>query len=106
MRTNVKNEFLDITKGLSVVCAIIHHSDRYSYDEYVAPKIKLFVNYTEKDWDRFLKSLDFTYDNDYGSQELYGIIWCKDGIWIDRSEYDGSEWWQIHKCPEIPEVLM
>ena len=49
-----------------------------------------------------LKRLDFKYDSGYGSQELYGCIWYEDGTWSDRGEYDGSEWWEHQKCPDIP----
>ena len=49
-----------------------------------------------------LERLDFDYDNGYGGQELFGIIWYEDGTWSDRREYDGSEWWEHHKCPDLP----
>lgn len=45
------------------------------------------------------------YNNGYGSQLLYGTIWMKDGTWFDRGEYDGSEWWEYRRRPEIPENL-
>ena len=50
-------------------------------------------------------SLDFTYDDGFGGQQLDGQIWFKDGTWADRGEYDGSEWWQYHKCPQVPTFL-
>ena len=49
-----------------------------------------------------LPNLDFNYDDGYGSQKLYGNIWYTDGTWSTREEYDGSEWWQYHKCPTCP----
>jgi len=52
-------------------------------------------------WADFLASLDFIYDAGYGGQELYGTIWYTDGTWSERGEYDGSEWWEYKKCPEI-----
>jgi len=36
------------------------------------------------------------YNNDYGSQELFGLILMSDRSWFEREEYDGSEWWE-HK---------
>ena len=39
----------------------------------------------------------------YGGQELFGTIWYEDGTWSDRGEYDGSEWWNYNKCPDIPD---
>ena len=32
----------------------------------------------------------------------FGTIWCEDGVWFDRHEYDGSEYWDFHKYPTIP----
>ena len=65
----------------------------------------LAVGFTEEDYDNFIKKLDVEYDDGYGTQELDGIIWLTDGTWMDRGEYDGSEWWQHQKCPEIPTEL-
>jgi hypothetical protein len=49
-----------------------------------------------------LGQLDFDYDDGFGGQELYGHIWYEDGTWSNRREYDGSEWWEHHECPSIP----
>lgn len=54
------------------------------------------------EWNIFLDSLDFEYDDDYGTQELFGYVWLKDGTWLSRGEYDGSEWWKWNVCPELP----
>lgn len=45
--------------------------------------------------------LDFDYCCGYGSQELFGYIWYKDGTWSERGEYDGSEWWEHKERPEL-----
>lgn len=42
-----------------------------------------------------LKSLDFLYDEDYGTQHIYGYILFRDGSWLERREYDGAEWWRF-----------
>jgi len=49
-----------------------------------------------------LQVLDFRYDGGYGGQELFGTVWLKDGTWMERGEYDGSEWWEHRTRPEIP----
>lgn len=49
-------------------------------------------------------SLNFEYDAGYGTQELFGTIWFSDGTYSDRGEYDGSEWWRHHACPDLPEA--
>ena len=63
------------------------------------------VNHTKEDYDNFIKKLDVEYDDGYGTQELFGIIWLTDGTWMDRGEYDGSEWWCHQEVPEIPDHL-
>ena len=60
---------------------------------------------TQEEYDEFLKSLDFNYDSGYGTQELFGRIWYRDGSWSERYEYDGSENWDYKSRPEIPTNL-
>ena len=52
-----------------------------------------------------LSSLDFEYDNGYGSQHLYGTILFKDNTWLSRWEYGGSEGWEYHKPPTVADIL-
>ena len=58
------------------------------------------------EWEEFLSKLDKEYDNDYGSQELFGIVWFEDDTWLERYEYDGSEHWEHKKLPEIPKECL
>ena len=51
-----------------------------------------------------LPLLDFEYNNGFGGQNLFGHIWYTDGTWSERGEYDGAEWWEYKKCPDIPEL--
>lgn len=101
--TNAKEEFLEEVKGKELLCAEIRYE--MSYDERDFQWFSLKRNYSEKDYKEFLSLLDFTYDDGYGGQELFGTIWYKDGTWSDRGEYDGSEWWEYRKVPEIPARL-
>ena len=50
--------------------------------------------------EQVLPLLNFSYDNGYGGQELFGYIWYTDGTWSERGEYDGSEWWEHKKRPD------
>lgn len=52
----------------------------------------------------FWNAADQTYDNGYGSAEvaLDLTIMLKDGTWLARKEYDGSEWWTHCKPPIMP----
>lgn len=52
-----------------------------------------------------LSSLDFLYDEGYGSQHLYGTILFKDNTWLSRWEYDGSEGWEYNKPPTVDDIL-
>ena len=51
-------------------------------------------------WEEFKKEANFTYDAGYGGvvidQDLkvVGSDW-----WLERREYDGSEWWSFQKLP-------
>ena len=45
--------------------------------------------------------MDFNYDDGYGSQELDGVVLFKDNTWLERGEYDGSEWWEYKTPPTI-----
>jgi len=94
---NAKEEFLEQTEGKSILCASIIPGKYEDKKTFV-----LRVGYTQPELDAFILSLNFEYDNGYGGQNLFGNIWYTDGTWSDRGEYDGSEWWQYKKVPEIP----
>lgn len=105
--TNAKEEFISATEGLKVVCAFIQSGISYFLDDDDdQPTFILKKGYTPKDYEQFLNSLDFDYDNGYGSQYLYGIVWCEYGKWLTRGEYDGSEWWEEHSYPPIPDYCL
>ena len=96
--SNAKQELLHVLKEKAKIkCASI------LYDKWGGKKSKkvLKLNYSDKDYDIFLDSLNFEYDGGYGSQELYGTIWLENGTWLSRSEYDGSEWWNYNILPPI-----
>jgi len=93
---NAKKEFEEETKNTKVICASIQMG-YYERDVF----INLNKGYSKKEYEEFLQKLDKEYDSGYGGQELYGTIWCEDGIWFTRGEYDGSEWWNKHQYPKI-----
>ena len=94
----------DLVDALSTIvkCADIY----YSLEEEEGIRAKIPLNHTQEDWVKFLNSLNFSYDDGYGTQELYGTIWLKDGTWFTRWEYDGSEGWEHHVVPDIPTDLI
>jgi len=100
---NAAIEFNSFVTGKpDVICAYVRSIRHYADDP---TSISLPLGYTQEQYDKFMLELDFTYDNGFGGQVLDGIIWFKDGTWADRGEYDGSEWWQYHKCPKVPTFL-
>jgi hypothetical protein len=104
---NAKQELLD-TIGSNIAnlrCATITHSPFDWSEEVPSKKIVLKEGYSQADLDEFISKLDFEYDGGYGSQELFGMVWFNDGYWMDRYEYDGSERWDWHKYPTIPDEL-
>ena len=114
---NAKEEFRDhvvrimIANRTNLKCATIDYtpfSFRYRYEEEdeIHTVHMLPVDYTQEEYDAFVDSLDFTYDDGYGLQELYGYIWFTDGTYSDRHEYDGSEHWDYHRAPGIPVSLI
>jgi hypothetical protein len=110
-KTNAKEELLGIlerTKS-SIKCAYIKRDMGWwdDSDVYISPPpISLKEGYTTEEYAEFLTKLDFGYDSGYGGQELLGTIWLmKENTWLERGEYDGSEWWEYNECPQIPDEL-
>lgn len=71
----------------------------YSYDD-VKPAL-----YDEARAATITDMGEHSYDSGYGGQELFGCVWMDNGEWITRGEYDGSEWWDYHRIPEIPNKM-
>lgn len=93
---NAKEEFIDNTDGLEIEMAIIKNV------HYLKDNPKEFVlnkGYSFNDFSWFLKQLNFEYYNGYGTMYLDGYVWFTDGTWLERREYDGSEWWHHVKRP-------
>lgn len=101
---NAKEEFLQHTANTAVKCAEISIFDDDIYEPNGVAGLP--VDYTQDELDAFLKAIDIKYDNGYGTQELFGVIWYMDGTYSTRWEYDGSEGWLHHECPVIPEKLI
>jgi hypothetical protein len=52
-------------------------------------------------WDDFAKFADFEYNAGYGGNEVQGnLIVVGDNWWLERGEYDGSEWWEFKTIPQ------
>lgn len=101
---NAREELLRILDNAQVKCASISYGNDYPEDESI--KIILKINYTKKDYIDFMSKLDFSYDNGFGGQNLFGTVWLEDGSWLERGEYDGSEWWEHKILPPIPKECL
>lgn len=54
-------------------------------------------------WDEFAALADFEYDDGYGGNEIESTLKVVgDNWWLERGEYDGSEWWEFKTMPECP----
>jgi len=54
-------------------------------------------------WKNFEAISNFRYYAGYGGNEIAGsLLICGDDFWLERGEYDGSEWWEFRTTPEIP----
>ena len=56
-------------------------------------------------WEEFSELANHDYDNGFGANEvsLYLKVVGKDW-WLERHEYDGSEWWEFKSMPEKPNI--
>lgn len=55
-------------------------------------------------WDKFAELSNEEYDNGYGGQLVASnLIIVGDNWWLERHEYDGSEWWEFKEMPITPE---
>ena len=97
---NAKQEFLNHISNREVLCAQIQKGE--DYGDNTSSTFNLTTGWDKEDWNKFLSNLDFEYDSGYGTQNLFGTIWYVDGTWSNRGEYDGSEWYEYHYCPNIP----
>jgi hypothetical protein len=62
------------------------------------------THYGYFDWEYFVKIADIEYDNSYGAAEVAkDLVVVGDDWWLERKEYDGSEWWTFKKLPIKPQ---
>lgn len=52
---------------------------------------------------KFLDNINFQYDNGYGLRHIAtDLIVVGADFYIERRDYDGSEWWHFNKIPTEP----
>ena len=53
------------------------------------------------DKNKFLEYMDFEYDNGFGGARIpEDLKIVGDNWWLERGEYDGSEWWEFKTMPK------
>ena len=53
-------------------------------------------------WEEFEKLANFDYNNGYGLVAIdLNLIVRGSDWWLERGEYDGSEWWEYKQMPNI-----
>ena len=84
----------------------------YTYDDIKCFNIRFYPKCCEpakvaisgNDPEELKRNLNFDYDDGYGAQHLFGLVLFKDNTWLERAEYDGSEWWEHRKpitCEDV-----
>lgn len=68
--------------------------------------VKLYRSGKCATWDEFVKIANFEYDNGWGSREINSdlVVVFNDSSWLERREYDGSEWWSWSKTPSTEDT--
>lgn len=57
------------------------------------------------DWFDFAKNADKEYDEDFGCEEVnINLKIVGKDFWLERHEYDGSEWWEYKTLPVEPKI--
>jgi hypothetical protein len=97
---NAKKELLEHVGDRAIKCAVVE-----APDDMVRAVLPAFGK-SIQNLVGFFDALDFEYNNGFGTQVLFGIIWYTDGAWSEREEYDGSEWWAHRECPKIPAACL
>lgn len=72
----------------------------------IVPNVK--EQYSNISWDDFAEvTKDINYDNGYGIQEIANLLTIvfKDGNFLERDEYDGSEGWRYVEVPKVNEKV-
>lgn len=61
------------------------------------------VGYASFSWEHFVMIADINYNSGFGGQEIAeDLVVCGDNWWLERHEYDGSEWWEFKSLPIKP----
>lgn len=104
MWTNLYDETIKAINGRKIAYVKIKVLADIFGDE--VKHFQLKPDYTDDEEQDFLNGLYLTnYDSGYGTQYVCGFVVFTDGTWIERAEYDGSEWWDNKRCPIFTDLV-
>lgn len=80
---------------------ILENNGKYIFDV-------LWIGTKNAVWDVDIQQLfNVEYDDGFGGQEIPSeLIVVGEDWWLERHEYDGSEWWEFKKLPTKPNTVM
>jgi hypothetical protein len=53
-------------------------------------------------WEAFTRMANQDYDSGFGGQEVRDpLVIVGKNWWLERHEYDGSEWWEFKQTPKL-----
>ena len=70
----------------------------------IAADVRFVANDTQVvDWDTFAEcAKSYNYDSGYGEVEVNQyLVVVGDDWWLERRDYDGSEWWEYKTPPHL-----
>lgn len=108
-KASVKNELLrnlsEFKKTESDIAFINLKVEKYQ-DDYLCYYESCSYNPETQSFYDFLANIDIEYDRGFGRQHVFGHVVFNDGTWLERAEYDGSEWWEYKKLPLITDPVL
>jgi len=90
---------------LEETCEILFEHKKMTADvKFVAVKLGSHgTDMCKGTWKDFQAISNFTYDDGYGGNEINSsLVVVGDNWWLERNEYDGSEWWEFKTIPTEP----
>lgn len=88
---NLARETLDILKEYGKTIHDVRWVGHYDSDR----KKRISVD------EFFVSAMRTNYNNDYGLPEIdTSLVVVGDDWWLERAEYDGSEWWEFKTMPK------
>ena len=92
---NFKDETIEMIAGREIDEYFLYRLNKFG-----EKKVEFFGT-GEINWDEIPHEW-LSYNHGLGAQEWGGWITFKNSPnWLERNEYDGSEWWSLHERPTL-----